>query len=375
MEMSNESVFSGDQAFETKEELLTLMCHLDRQQISGALVVNSQRMERALFLENGRIIFAHSNRFEDSLGYYLLSRKSIDQQQLEEASKRVRETDKRLGRVLLEMGILDYHSLWESVGSHLKEIVYACFQHESGTYSLLPGNRLSDENILMNLHISELVWEVMRRGKVPRDPDYFLKNIKKVFIVDRARLDLLNLMPYERHVIDLLEKYHQLDMIVKQSELLPVDTKRMLAVLGMMGIISETRDARTGASDPGESTVTVPFSSFDEALRHYNTLLEMICKMLKKEIGPIAMTIYQNTLDEIRDTLPGPFKKAELTSDGRISEQLLQKTIWSGDMKKRLGDFVAALDEILYAQIYAVRKNLGNEHEQQVLRWVRGDRN
>jgi hypothetical protein len=227
----------------------------------------------------------------------------------------------------------------------------------------------------MNLHISELVWEVMRRGKVPRDPDYFLKNIKKVFIVDRARLDLLNLMPYERHVIDLLEKYHQLDMIVKQSELLPVDTKRMLAVLGMMGIISETRDARTGASDPGESTVTVPFSSFDEALRHYNTLLEMICKMLKKEIGPIAMTIYQNTLDEIRDTLPGPFKKAELTSDGRISEQLLQKTIWSGDMKKRLGDFVAALDEILYAQIYAVRKNLGNEHEQQVLRWVRGDRN
>lgn len=373
--MPNEKVFSGNQTFGSKEELLALMCHLDRQQTSGALVVNSQRTERALFLENGRIIFAHSNRFEDSLGYFLLSKKRIDQNQLEEASARVRETDKRLGRVLLEMGILDYPSLWESVGSHLKEIVYACFQNESGEYSILPGNRLSDENILMNLHISDLVWEVMRRNKLPRDPDLFLKSIKKAFIVDRPRLDQIDMLPYERHVIDILEKYHMLDMILKQSELLPQDTKRMLAVLMMMGLISETRDPAAAPADQDENQVNLPFNTFDEALKHYNSLLEMIYKMLKKEIGPIAMTISHNTLDEIRESLPGPFKKAELTPDGRISEQILQKTIWTGDMKKRLGDFIAALDEILYAQIYAVRKNLGNDHEQQVLRWVRGDRN
>ena len=137
----------------------------------------------------------------------------------------------------------------------------------------------------------------------------------------------------------------------------------------------ERGDIQSRDDEGGKNAVPLPFTSFNEALKHYNALFEMIFKMLKKEIGPIALSISQNALEEIRESLPGPFRKTEIMPDGKLSDELLQKTIWFGDMAKKMDEFISALDEILYAQIYAVKKNLGNEHEQQVLRWVRGDRN
>ncbi len=377
MDMGFDKTFSGNQLFTSREELIELICHLDKEQVSGALIIKIQGVERSIFLDNGKIVFAHSNCFEDSLGHYLLVNRKITRDQLEAASNIVRQTGKRLGKVLLEQGVLGYDVLWAAIGNHLKGIVLSCFHFDNGEYSLITGRCLPEENILIDLGIGNLVWEIVRKTGVPRDPDRYLTDLKKIYTTDRSKLDQIDMTPYERHVIVLIERHHELDMIVSQSELLPIDTKRILAVLKIRGLISSERsESNDPRVEQDKNAPPVPFNSFDEALKHYNTLYEMIFKLLKKEIGPIALSISQNSLDEIRESLPGPFKKTEITPEGRLnSEHLLQKTIWFGDMTKKMGDFIGALDEILYAQIFAVRKNLGNDHEKQVLRWVRGDRN
>ncbi len=376
MDNMTDKVFSGKGHFASREELMELLCSLDRDVVTGALILKFRQAERSVFFDMGRIVFAHTNRFEDSLGLYLLSKRVINREQLESASKAVRDTEKRLGRVLLEMKLLDYDTLWKSVSGHLLSIVFACFQEEVGEYTLIPGHCLPDENILMNMSIGNLVWEVMRRSKIPKETNRYLEDLKKIYITDLSKVEQIDMTPYERHVIRLIDRHHTLEDIVASSELLPDDTRRILAVLRMNRLISgERSDSQSAAADPSKSSGSMPFTSFNEALKHYNTLFEMIFKMLKKEIGPIALSISQNSLEEIRESLPGPFKKAEIMPDGKLNDQLLQKTIWFGDMNKKMEEFISALDEILYAQIFAVKKNLGNEHEQQVLRWVRGDRN
>ena len=353
---------------------MEILCHLEGEQISGALVVKTQKAERSIFVDAGRIVFAHSNLMEESLGQYLLLKEKISRQELEDASHVLRNSGKRLGRVLLEMGILDYDSLWEALRSHLLGIVWACFRAEKGEYTLIPGHCLPNENILINQNIVTLVWQLMRKAKLPRKPDAYLNGMKKVFLGCRDRLDKLDMTQYEAHVLALIEREHRLEAIVDHSELLPEDTRRILAVLRLLGMVADEPPGAVG--NDVHVPPPNPFVSFDEALRHYNALFEMIFKMLKKEIGPIAMSISQNALEEIRESLPAPFRKIEITQDGKLnSDQLLQKTVWFGDMARKMGDFIGALDEILYAQIYAVRKNLGVDHEQQVLRWVRGDRN
>jgi len=376
MDMSNKGYDAENQYYHSREELIELASHLSREQITGVLIIKNHQAERSIFLDNGRIVFAHSNRFEDSLGHYLLVNGIISRDQLEKASAIVGQADKRLGKILLEMGALGYDELWAAVGSHLKGIVFSCFQYDEGEYAIISGHCLPVENIHIDLNIGNLVWEIMRKGSIPSDPDRYLTGLKKIYIIDRSKIDLINMTLYERHVITLIERHHEMGKVLAQSELLLVDTKRILAVLKILCLISGDRGTLGDQQEEKGNSGAIPFISFDEALKHYNALYEMIFKLLKKEIGPIAMSISQNSLDEIRNTLPGPFKKTEMTPEGKLdSEQLLQKTIWFGDMTKKMGEFVHALEEILYAQIFAVKKNLGNDHEQQVLRWVRGDRN
>ncbi len=369
-------LFSSNGTFTSKEELIEIVSKLDREKVTGALIIKNESIERSIFFDDGRIVFAHSNSLNDSLGQYLLVHQKINREQLNHASTVVQQSGKRLGRALLEMGVLGYDTLWESVVSHLKGIVTACFTHDNGDYTIIPGHRLPDENIILDLSVGNLVWGIMDTAKIPQNPEQYLTDMEKVYVTDCTKLSQIEMTPYQLHIVKLIERYHSLDMVIRQSELLPVDTQRILAVLKIGGMIGgEPEETAAADSVADVSSAALPFSSFDEALKHYNTLYELIFKMLKKEIGPIAMSISQNALEEIRGSLPGPFKKVEIMPDGKLSDQLLQKTIWFGDMTKKIAEFISALDEILYAQIYAVKKNLGNEHEQQVLRWVRGDRN
>ena len=49
--------------------------------------------------------------------------------------------------------------------------------------------------------------------------------------------------------------------------------------------------------------------------------------------------------------------------------------MWYHDFDEHIGEFLRGLEEILYTEIYAVKKHLGVEYEQQVLKWISGIEN
>ena len=69
------------------------------------------------------------------------------------------------------------------------------------------------------------------------------------------------------------------------------------------------------------------------------------------------------------ENLPGYFQKVQLNPNGGINEELL-KSVWYQDFDSHAGGFLRGLEEILYAEIYMVKKHLGVEQEQQVLKWL-----
>ena len=72
------------------------------------------------------------------------------------------------------------------------------------------------------------------------------------------------------------------------------------------------------------------------------------------------------------ENLPSYFQKIQLNSDGRIDENTVLKLVWYHDFNKNIGRFLRGLEEILYTEIYTVKKHLGIEYEQQVLKWING---
>ena len=117
---------------------------------------------------------------------------------------------------------------------------------------------------------------------------------------------------------------------------------------------------------------TSSFNSFEEALRYYNLKYEIIYKVMLKEIGPISLSLLLKAVEDIMENLPSYFQKIQLNPDGTINEELLLKSVWYHDFDQHIGDFLRGLEEILFTEIYAVKKHLGVDYEQQVLKWING---
>jgi hypothetical protein len=95
----------------------------------------------------------------------------------------------------------------------------------------------------------------------------------------------------------------------------------------------------------------------------------MVYKVLSKEIGPIALSLLSRAIEDIMDNLPQYFRRIKLNPNGTINEELL-KSVWYHDFDKYAGGFLRGLEEILYAEAYMVKKHLGVDQEQQVLKWL-----
>jgi hypothetical protein len=170
-------------------------------------------------------------------------------------------------------------------------------------------------------------------------------------------------------VLDLVKRHGRAKTVLEKSELLPADTMRILYSLLRLHIVSS--DGHDEAAGAEHEAGGGHFKSFDEALDFYNQKYTYIYKMLSREIGPVAVSILNQALSEIVDNIPSYFKNATLTSSGGIDTKVVLKAVWYLDFTRTYREFIRALEEILYAEIYAVKKHLGREYEQSILQWLR----
>ena len=107
--------------------------HLRLSQSTGILTLVSGGARKALYLKDGRVVFASSNLPNDRLGEILLREGKITVEEYEASIKAITK-GKRQGKVLVEMGALSPKDLWEGVQFQVREIVYTVFQWDEGQF-------------------------------------------------------------------------------------------------------------------------------------------------------------------------------------------------------------------------------------------------
>ncbi|MCI0566839.1 MAG: DUF4388 domain-containing protein [Acidobacteria bacterium] len=150
-------------------EILAELC---RNRETGALRLTGGGAEKSVYLQGGNIVFAASRDPDDRLGEMLLTREVIHRRQLEEAALQV-GPGKRLGTVLVEMGILPAEDLPRWVREQVKEILFSLFSWTEGMYRFEAGPFPSGEVITLRLSTAEIFlsglrqvqkWSVLRKG-------------------------------------------------------------------------------------------------------------------------------------------------------------------------------------------------------------------
>lgn len=140
-------------------EILIRLCRAGE---TGVLHVTRGSQERSFHVKEGRCIFATSNEIDDGLIAFLLRRGVISLRDREETARRLL-SNKRVGTILLEMGVLDEKDLREMVRQQLGEIVYDTFRWEDGEYAFVSGELPTIEEIVMEASLEDLVSEGLRR--------------------------------------------------------------------------------------------------------------------------------------------------------------------------------------------------------------------
>ncbi len=378
--MGGEANFNFHRQGEFNEgDMFSILHYINNHDISGVLAVRSGDVEKKMVIRDRKIVFAASNRKPDSLGNYLLENNLITRDIYSAAATYMAENKKRFGRALMELGYVTYDQVWTWVPNHLRGIVFSFFNIKSGTYRIMAEHRedIDTENILLDLDILAVIVEGMRRFKSGTVVRGRFETIKNLYIcnTDTHLLQRLDLKPYEIHVLNLVRQESGLEAILSRSELLEFDTLRLLYLFLVLGIVSSRKNAGVKPPVPEAIPRLSTFNSFEEALKYYNMKYEIIYKVMLKEIGPISLSLLLKAIEDIKDNLPPYFQKLQLNPDGTINGELLLKALWYHDFERHIGDFLRALEEVLYTEIYTVKRHLGVEYEQQVLKWIRATGN
>lgn len=348
-----------------------ILAHMHRQFVDGALVVRDEDVCRKIYVHNQKVSFASSNCENDSLGSYLIRNRIIDLDIFQKASDYMVEHHTRFGRALLELGILDADGLWLWVGRQLKEIVFSSFTMLDGEYEVLTDEEFPQENILLDVDIPSLLVEGSRDSIPSELIDRALASLTKLYVQKEDLSGKIGFKPYELHILQLVKREHDITEILRTSELLEADTRRVLYLFSLLGIVSPQEVEPTQETETDTVVSCRSFNSFEEALKHYNMKYELIFRVLSKEIGPIAQSILTRAINGVESSLPSYLRNAQLTAGGSVKKEKILKSLWYHDFDSYVGELLRGLEEILYAEIFAVKKHLGVEYEQQILKWIK----
>src|SRR5438477_4938671 len=176
--------------------------HLRLSQATGILTLVAGGGRKALYLKNGKVVFASSNLPNDRLGEILLREGKITVEEYEASIKAITK-GKRQGKVLVEMGALSPKDLWEGVQFQVKEIVYTVFQWENGQFHFEESSLPEKERITVDLDIVDLIVAGVRRVDASGPVQAHFPEGDT--LLERVPGASGALEPYESHVLNLVD--------------------------------------------------------------------------------------------------------------------------------------------------------------------------
>jgi Domain of unknown function (DUF4388) len=341
-----------------------LLRELSLARATGILSLTHNRARKAIYLSDGRVVFATSNIMSDRLGEVLLREGKITPEQ-NELSIRALDRGKRQGRVLVEMAALSPADLWSGVQAQVREIAFSMFRWSEGQFHFEESEQPARERITVDLDVTAIVLEGMRSldagGWVgARHPEGHL-----VLEPGEAPREGL-LLPYEEHVHRLVDGERSVIEICHESEIGDNETLKLLYAFLATGIV-RAKGRKVQALDQD----FVPADTTYDVLESFNRMYRFVLAYLVKEVGPIAESVLAKYLSTIRESRADVLQGVALRPDGSLEEAVLERNVGRLPEERRRDALVGALNELLYAELLAVKRTLGAEHESAIIRALR----
>jgi len=362
-----------------------ILIQMWRERMTGIVAVETPAAHRAFLVREGNLAFAYSDDPDDRLGEVLLYQGRIDLIQLDAALRQVIQGQKKLGTVLIEMGVLAAEDLPEVLALQVRTILSATMNARTGAYSVfwmeedetipgIPNLKLDTPTAVFDGARRVQRWSVIYRGLPTLDatPVPTPKETWSGIAV--------TLSPEENHVLSLCTGNFSIKTICSLSYLNSFETARLLWAFRLVGLIEFHSTARpTTASSPTLSipvprgiTPTLEMSPMNhpeyqdymlqELVQRYNSMYQEVVETLSQSMSDDDLSRFlEATLAPIRAALPHRMKDVSINAYGEIDYDAFVRNFANIDFETKVREMSSLLEDILYSLIYSLDQVLPPE--------------
>lgn len=200
---------------------------------TGTAIFEQDMLVKKVYFGNGDIVFASSNINEDRLGEFLLHRGKITQAQLDTSSAIVDKTNKKLGAILFELGILSPKDLVDEVKLQVKHIILSLFSWRDGRYKFDEGPLPIAEIIPLQMSTGNLIlegvqgldWQVVRKTLPP------LKAVLRPSADPSLIFQNADLTTDQKAVLSLIDGNKNIEQLCSQTSIGDFNTLKAIYLL------------------------------------------------------------------------------------------------------------------------------------------------
>jgi hypothetical protein len=333
--------------------------------LTGVLAVRTAAGTKRFSFENGALTVDRTALPEKDFLQHLLTSGEADLISLAHAEDHAQPLDESVIRAIIEIGLLPPGRLWRLMEGFVREAAYALFDLEEAEFEFVPRPAPAGQAYIRNMPVPNVILEGVRRMS---NEGLFVRHLpaesETVQSLDPSILDGLELAPHETYLLGLLDPARTLADLLAESDLGQRETRRLLFVFFILGLAGSRAPKHKTARLAAEMSL----ADMDKIFGAFNTKCSFIFKYISKEIGPVALSVIGNSLEDVRSRLDPAFQGLELKADGRIELKSFLKTSMNliGEDNRR--SLLRSMDEILVAEVLAVKRTLGSAHESALVR-------
>jgi hypothetical protein len=339
--------------------LAQLLFRIWRSKRSGSLEIKNPSSAEKIDFINGEVLASRSSFPEDAFLIYLKDLNLIKPDAADKCSTFTKDKSVSLIKALIETQLIPASDLWNHMQSFIKHHIQPIFDWDEAEFFFDSEHLYPEEDVLISLPTLDLILEATRKMEN-------FKVMNRLIPEESATLEILYPAHFNQLGLDLSELYlfqiiqdkKNFGEIFKVSELGEKETKKRIYRLIILGVLGLPKDKNTKMShkDLTQADLLRIINAFNEKCFY-------IFKYLSKEIGPVALNLLKNTLDNIRINLPPQLRHIALDNDGKMRTDSILKInpVKASDKDSR--EVLRGLNEILVAEMLTVKKTLGNEHE------------
>ncbi len=331
---------------------------------TGVLSLVNAGVRKSVYFLDGKLVFAGSSLTQDRLGEVLLRGGKISADEYLKLSQRIRG-GQRLGKALVESGVLSPKDLWWAIEQQVKEIVWSIFNWEDGYFQFEDDELPRREKITFELDVEKLVVEGIRRSEgTGAIREHF---ISADCVVERTpKAPPVDLEPHEKHVLAIADGKRTVAEICQESEIGEMETRKVLHTFLAITALRSRGPRQAPLAQKLEDR-----EDYRSVVELYNEMYRRLFRHMSGEVGPIAEIILEKYLKELKERPGSLFDRVRLRQDGSLDPGQIEANLQRIAEDKRRDQLVSALNELLYSELLAVKRTLGASHETHLIQLFR----